>query len=107
MRTDPWDKYISRTREDINSIIKIPGAFNAKAYWALTEEQKVAKAAESSEDDDLFGDMEEEIQNESKDFYVERQTNFNEKIKLLEAGKLNSMLTGGIYFSGEVEWHTL
>ncbi len=104
---DQLSTEMKNRKKDANIIIvglmKVPGAFNAKAYWPLTEEKEVVKSTESSEDDDLFGDMEEEIQNESKDFYADRQNSFNEKIKLLEDGNLNSMLSGGIYFLGGVE----
>jgi len=83
--------------------LQVPGAFNSEAYWPLTSENESAKTVDKSEDDDLFGDMEEEIMEESKDFYSKKQKNFNDKVKLFEAGKLNSMLSGGIYFLGGVE----
>jgi hypothetical protein len=83
--------------------LKVPGAFNSVAYWPLSEKDDSVESTEKSEDDDLFGDMEEEIMNDSKDFYSKKQASFNDKVKIFEAGKLNSMLSGGIYFSGGVE----
>ena len=49
----------------------------------------------------MFSEMEEEIQTDAQDTFGQKQQNFNEKIKLLEKGDINSMLTGEIYFSGE------
>jgi hypothetical protein len=83
--------------------LNIPGAFNTKAYWSLSAEEEHVSPSESSDDDDLFGDMEKEIMDESKKSYIKKQKNFNEKVKLFAAGQLNSMLSGGIYFFGGVE----
>ncbi len=93
----------SDTKILLSGLLKVLGAFNTRAYWPLEEEKAASKKVSNNEDDDLFGDMEEEIMDESKDFYSRKQENFREKVKLFEAGKLNSLFAGGVYFQGEAE----
>ena len=90
--------------------INVPGAFYNSAYWALApqkakKEEKKAEADNEEDDDfdELFSEMEEDLASDAKDIYAKKQKSFDEKVKMFEKGKLNSMLTGGIYFSGEVQ----
>ena len=90
----------------LSGLLKVPGAFNIRAYWPLTKEVKEKtseKDVAKDEEDELFRDMEEEIIDESKDFYSKKQASFQEKIKLFAEGKFNALFAGGVYFQGAVE----
>jgi len=99
----------NKAKENIilSAEINIPGAFYCNAYWnlAANKTNKKTNADKKSDDefDDMFSEMEEDIETDAKDVYGKKQKSFDEKVKMFEEGKLNSMLTGGIYLSGEVQ----
>lgn len=83
-------------------VISFPGSGYTRAFWKLKDKnnKKEIKEKKKNDDvDDLFGEMEEDIQADSKNIYLKKQQSFNETVKNLTDGKINSMISGMIYFS--------